>query len=139
VVGAAGSGKQRGLPLLSNIDALREPPGGPVWRRPLLAVVIGIAVIFAALFIVDAIRGHDPSFSISVRRAGRCPSVESPTDRCFTVDVTNTGHGPGAASCTWSGEAFRTAELGVGGTASRELVVSKDEPKPTVRCEPVDA
>ena len=36
--------------------------------------VIGmIAVIFGALFIVDAIRGHDPSFSTSVTRAGRCP------------------------------------------------------------------
>jgi hypothetical protein len=122
VVGGAGSGKQRGLPLLFDPDAVDEPPGGPVWRRPLLAVVIGIALIFGALFIVDAIRGHDPSFSTSVSRA-ECPVVGIGGDRCFTVDVTNTGHGPGTARCAWSGGTFRTT----------------DEPKPTVRCEAADA
>jgi hypothetical protein len=91
-------------------EAVAEPPGGPVWRRPVLILAISVVVIAGALFAADARREYAVAFRATARPA-RCPSHGVPLaerDTCWAIVVRNVGTSSDAARCTWTGGTFTT-------------------------------
>lgn len=134
--GSAGSGKQISLGLL-NPEALQGPPGGPVWRRPLLALVMGIAVVAAALFVTEAFRDGPARFE-TWHREVRCPFINTGEGTlCFEIDILNTGSSPARARCTWGDGWFTTPVVGENSRITRNILDHHSTGDPRIACRPV--
>ncbi len=131
--GSAGSGKWRALGLLSRPEALEGPPGGPAWRRPLLTLVIGLAVVAAVLVIAELIRDDDPSFQTYVDTTACEPWTEEEIT-CFEVSVFNIGRSPGRARCAWDGRRFSTGVIPANHHETRTIGVPSSTGEPEVVC-----
>lgn len=131
--GSAGSGKWRALGLLGHPEALEGAPGGPSWRRPLLALVIGLAVVAAILVIAEALRDDRPSFDTFVSAVECDPGTEKRTT-CFEVSVINVGRSPGSALCSWEGKRFATGVIAPNERESRTIEVPTPAGEPEVVC-----
>jgi hypothetical protein len=133
-----GSGKARIVELMRHPEAVAEPPGGPVWRRPVLILAISVVVIAGALFAAEARRDYAVAFRATAR-GERCPShgvVIAEGDSCWAIVVRNVGTSSDTARCTWTGGGFTTDLIAPNEHEVRD-VVSHTKGAIRVSCQPV--